>query len=165
MTYNPITAGSVASSAYMNAALQAAVIRVADATALAATLAHANPPATDAWLFQTDTEVIKKRTGSGFTDLLDVRRTRGLAAPDLDFLDSAGTEQGTIRAAVATSLSTFTFLNPAGIPFGSIAQQSTAGIRLAQIRKPLCQHQQRHRVEYEHGLDDYGHERHLLVFR
>ena len=124
MTYNPIVAGSVASSAYMNAALQAAVIRVADATALEATLTHSNPPATGAWLLQDDTEVIKKRSGSSFTDVLDLRRARGLAAPDLDFIDSSGTEQGTIRASVASNLSTFTLLNPGGTAFAAIKQGS-----------------------------------------
>ena len=126
MAYNPIVAGSIASSVYMNAALQAAVIRVADATALGEALTHSNPPATGAWLLQEDTEVIKKRSGAAFTDVLDLRRTRGLAAPDLDFVSTAGTEQGTIRGSVASNLTTFTLLNPAGGNFGQIKQRTSA---------------------------------------
>ena len=121
MAYNPIVAGDVASSAYMNAALQAAVIRVADATALEATLTHSNPPATGAWLLQDDTEVIKKRSGSAFTDVLDLRRTRGLAAPDLDFVTSAGAALGTIRASAPLSGQTqWDFLSTAGVGYGKI---------------------------------------------
>ena len=133
MAYNPIVAGSVASSAYMNAALQAAVIRVADATALEATLTHSNPPATDAWLFQSDTEVLKKRTGSGFTDVLDIRRTRGLAAPDIDFVTSSGTALGTIRAsAPLTGQTQYDFLDTAGTSQGRfLAGQNVFSIRSA----------------------------------
>ena len=133
MAYNPIVAGSVASSAYMNAALQAAIIRVDDLTALEATLTHSNPPATGGWLFQEDTEVIKKRAGSSFTDVLDLRRTRGLAAPDLDFVTSAGTDLGTIRgSSPLTGQTQYDFLNPAGVSQGRIlAGQNVFSIRSA----------------------------------
>ena len=131
MAYNPIVAGSEASSSYMNAALAAAVIRVADAAALTATLSHSAPPAVGTWLLQDDIEVLKRRAGTGFTDVIDFRRARALAAPDLDFIDTAGAEQGTLSASVTTARSTFTFSNPAGSAFAQIIQTAN-GVRVSQ---------------------------------
>ena len=111
MAYNPIARSSQASSSYMNARIQEGIVRVADAAALTATLAHPLPPADGAWIFQTDIETIKQKAASSFSDVLNVRRARTLAAPDIDFLSSTATDLGTLTMSAQSGVTTLAALD------------------------------------------------------
>ena len=125
MAYNPFTANTVASASAVNASIQEGIIRVADQAALTATLTNPIPPADGAWMFQTDIETIKQKNGSAFTDVLDVGRTRGLANPDLDFINSSGTAVGKIQV-ISDTNTTFSFTPGGASSFFSIHRINTA---------------------------------------